>query len=93
MSLWLKAGLLYLAGMTLLGFSLMAVDKRRAKREGARRIPEATLILLACLGASFGEVLGMNLCRHKTKHPKFYVGLPLILLVQLVILYLLLRFL
>ena len=93
MSPWLRAGLIYLAGMTLLGFCLMAVDKRRAKKTGARRIPEATLILLACLGASFGEVLGMNLCRHKTKHPKFFVGLPVILLMQLIALYLLLRFL
>ena len=86
MSPWLRAGLIYLAGMTLLGFILMAVDKGKAKRPGARRIPEATLILLACLGASFGEILGMNICRHKTRHPKFFIGLPVILLIQLVIL-------
>lgn len=89
----LRAILIYLLAMTVLGFALMAIDKKRAKRRGARRIPEAVLLGLAVLGASFGEVLGMNICRHKTQHPKFFIGLPLILFLQLLAAYLLLRFL
>ena len=77
--------LAYLLLMTLLGFCLMAIDKSRSKREGTRRIPEAALLTLAVLGASFGEILGMNICRHKTKHPQFFIGLPVILLAQLIL--------
>ncbi len=76
--------ILYLAAMNLLDFVLMGADKSKAKR-GARRIPEATLLLFAILGGSVGGILGMLLFRHKTRHAAFALGLPLILLVQLVL--------
>lgn len=38
---------------------------------------------IAAIGGSVGSILGMYLFRHKTQHPKFYIGLPLILLAQL----------
>ena len=62
----------------------MAEDKRRAKRHGWR-IPEKTLFLTALLGGSIGAWVGMYLCRHKTKHWYFVVGIPLILVVQLIL--------
>ncbi len=74
--------ILYLAAMNLLDFVLMGADKSKAKR-GARRIPEATLLLFAILGGSVGGILGMLLFRHKTRHAAFALGLPLILLAQL----------
>ena len=65
-----------------LGLILMLTDKIKARR-GAWRIPEATLMGIAAIGGSIGVLGGMYLFRHKTKHPKFSVGVPVILLVQL----------
>ncbi len=72
----------YFAAVNVLDFILMGADKAKAKR-GARRIPEATLLLFAILGGSVGGILGMLLFRHKTRHAAFALGLPLILLAQL----------
>lgn len=74
--------LIYLITVNLIGFVLMGVDKKRAVR-GAWRIPEATLFLYALIGGSLGSILGMYTFHHKTKHWKFVVGMPLILLAQL----------
>ena len=80
----MKLFLIYLAVVNLAAFALMGVDKRRAKR-GAWRIPERTLFLPAIMGGSPGAILGMQMFRHKTRHRQFMIGMPLILLVQLVI--------
>ncbi|MCI9057776.1 MAG: DUF1294 domain-containing protein [Oscillospiraceae bacterium] len=73
----------YLAAVNLWAFALMGVDKRRAKRKGARRIRERTLFLSALLGGSPGALLGMWTFRHKTKHWYFVWGMPLILAAQI----------
>ena len=75
--------LLYLVIINAAGFALMLIDKLKAK-EKLWRIPEATLMTVAALGGSVGSLLGMYTVRHKTKHPKFTVGIPLILAVQLI---------
>lgn len=74
-------GIGYLLLISLAGFLLMGIDKRRAKKK-LWRIPEATLFLIALLGGSAGSILGMYLFRHKTRHWKFVIGMPLILLLQ-----------
>ena len=81
----------YLAAVNLLDFILMGADKSKAKR-GAWRVPEATLLLVAVLGGSIGGILGMLLFRHKTRHAAFALGLPLILLAQLALAYVLWRY-
>ena len=73
----------YLAMINILAFYLMGRDKRLAKKENARRIPEKTLFLSALLGGSIGAVAGMQVFHHKTRHWYFVVGMPLILIVQL----------
>jgi len=78
----------YLILVNALAFLLMSADKRKAKRK-AWRIPEATLLGIAALGGSIGALLGMYIFRHKTKHPKFYIGLPLILILQIGLIYML----
>lgn len=75
--------LVYLLLINAAAFLLMLADKRKARR-GAWRIPEKTLLGAAVLGGSLGAIAGMYLFRHKTKHPRFYIGLPLILAAQLV---------
>ena len=80
--------LVYLLLINAAGFLLMLVDKIKAKRN-LWRIPEATLMGVAAVGGSIGAIAGMNLFRHKTKHAKFYIGLPVILALQVVSVYLL----
>ena len=75
--------LVYLLLVNAAAFTLMLVDKYKAKRN-LWRIPEATLMGVAAIGGSIGAIVGMNLFRHKTKHPKFYIGLPVILALQIV---------
>ena len=60
----------------------MLIDKWKAKHN-RWRIKEATLMTVAALGGSVGSLLGMYTVRHKTKHIKFTVGIPLILVAQI----------
>ncbi len=71
----------YLLLINALGLLLMLLDKQFAKKH-RRRIPEATLMAVAALGGSAGSLAGMYLFRHKTRHPKFYLGIPLFLFLQ-----------
>ncbi|MBR3771994.1 MAG: DUF1294 domain-containing protein [Clostridium sp.] len=75
----------YLLLINLLGFYFMWSDKRKAIK-GAWRTPESTLMFIAIMGGSVGALLGMKKFRHKTKHPKFYIGIPVILVVQVLVL-------
>ncbi len=73
--------LLYLILINLTGFSMMGIDKRRA-RKYMWRISEQNLFLAAILGGSVGTLVGMYTFRHKTRHWYFVVGMPLILILQ-----------
>jgi uncharacterized membrane protein YsdA (DUF1294 family) len=77
--------------MNLAGLFAMGIDKEKAKKR-AWRIPERTLFLISLLGGSVGTWLGMYLFRHKTKHWYFVVGMPAILILQLVLAALFLHF-
>ena len=71
----------YLVLMNLVAFIVCGLDKRAARRK-KWRIPEKTLFLLAIIGGSTGMLLAMYVFRHKTRHRKFVVGIPAILLMQ-----------
>ena len=71
-----KILLLYLLLINLLGFVLYGVDKAKSKGK-SRRIPERTLLWVARLGGGLGCWLGMMLFRHKTKHNRFMILVPL----------------
>ncbi|MBR3107570.1 MAG: DUF1294 domain-containing protein [Clostridia bacterium] len=74
-----------LAVLNVISFSLMAYDKQCAKA-GKRRVPEKTLFIAAACFGGLGGVLGMTLCRHKTKHWYFQVFFPVFLVVQIILL-------
>ena len=74
-----------LAVLNLFSFSLMAYDKRCA-RKGKWRVSEKALFLAAACFGALGGVLGMQLCRHKTRHWYFQVFFPLMLIVQIALL-------
>ena len=82
--------ILYLCIVNALGFAVMLADKVKAIKK-QWRIPERTLIGVALIGGSLGSLLGMYICRHKTRHSKFTVGIPLILTLQVTAILFLLR--
>ena len=77
----MKYFLAYLLIINALAFVLMCIDKRKAKKR-AWRIPERVLIGTAAFGGSLGILFGMQICRHKTRHKLFSVGVPVILILQ-----------
>lgn len=79
----------YLIIINAVGWLIMLIDKQKAKRK-AWRIPEATLMGVAAIGGSLGSLIGMYQFRHKTKHRKFTIGIPLILIIHAVLMLLLL---
>ena len=74
----------YLLIINAIAFFLMLADKQNARKK-KWRIPEATLIGVAVIGGSVGALAGMYTFRHKTKHPKFTIGVPVILALQIVL--------
>ena len=79
----MKLLLYYLLIINAAGLLLMLVDKWKAKKN-RWRVRESTLLLVAALGGSVGCLIGMYLFRHKTRHLKFTLGIPLILAGQCV---------
>ncbi len=77
--------LVYMIIMNLIGFSLMGIDKYKAKKR-AFRIPEATLFIVAAFGGSIGSIIGMYTFHHKTRHWYFVYGMPFILFLQIILL-------
>ncbi len=75
--------LAYFAIANLAAFCTCAWDKHCAKHRPGHRIPERRLLLLAGLGGGPGLLLGMYTLRHKTRKPKFTLGVPLLLALQL----------
>ena len=76
----------YLLIINAVGALAMLIDKIKARKK-LWRIPEATLMAIAAIGGSIGVLAGMYLFRHKTRHAKFYIGVPVILVIQLAVLY------
>ena len=86
----MKTYIIYFILINVVTFFLFGIDKWKAKK-GRWRISEATLLIFAIIGGSIGAWLGMQTWHHKTMHKKFKYGIPLILLVQIALLYLFLR--
>lgn len=80
----MKLILTYLLIVNAVAYFLMMADKIKAKKN-LWRIPESTLMLSALLGGSIGALAGMYHFRHKTRHPKFTIGIPAILIVQVLL--------
>lgn len=82
-----KVLIYYLMVINIVTFLVYGIDKIKAK-QGSWRISEATLLIFAVIGGSIGALLGMQVWHHKTMHKKFKYGLPLILLGQIALIYL-----
>lgn len=76
----------YLILINVIAFIIIFIDKQKAIKH-KWRIKESTLFLISILGGSLGTLLGMYTFHHKTKHKKFTLGIPFILVIQVVISY------
>lgn len=70
--------LFYLVMVNVTAFCMYGIDKKRAVKD-QWRIPEKTLLAAAVLGGGAGALLGMRFFHHKTRKPKFYIGVPAVL--------------
>lgn len=80
----LKIFLLVYLIWNLYVMSVMRNDKHRAKKH-MWRVPELTLLLLGIGFGGFGLYTGMKLFHHKTSHLKFVVGVPIIMLLNIIV--------
>ncbi len=85
----MKLFLLYLLIINAIGLAVMLADKYKAKNN-LWRIPEKVLMGIAAIGGSVGVWIGMQTARHKTRHPKFTIGVPVILALQIAAAYIIL---
>ena len=79
----IKNILLYLLIINMIGFFIMWLDKRKAKK-GSWRIPEKTLFIVTALGGGIGTIIGMYTFRHKTQKLNFVIGFPFITILEIV---------
>ncbi len=79
--------IIYIVIMSIISFTQMGIDKKKA-RSMRWRISERTLFLTAFIGGSFGALIGMYFFHHKTKHMRFVIGIPLIMIAHIALLYL-----
>jgi len=77
----------YLTVINIIAFGLFGLDKHRARHQ-LFRISEKTLFMTVLAGGSAGSLVGMYFWRHKTKHVQFTVGIPAIMLVQILLIFL-----
>lgn len=77
--------LAYIAVISIAAVCVTVHDKEAAKRKQAQRVPEATLMLIAAMFGSFAMFVTMKLIRHKTKHLKFMVGIPILMLLHIIL--------
>lgn len=75
--------IIYVCVINVIAFLMYGLDKVKAKRR-QWRIPESTLLGVAVIGGSIGAFLGMQIFHHKTKKPKFYIGVPAIFILQVI---------
>ncbi len=80
----MKVIIFYLIIINIISFITIYIDKRKAIKN-KWRISELFLVVIAILGGSLGSILGMKLFRHKTNKTKFNIGIPLILVIQIII--------
>ncbi len=80
----IKYVIIYFVIINLIGILAMYIDKKKAIK-GSWRIQEKTLIMISVLGGGIGALIGMYLFRHKTKKLKFTIGIPVIIICEVIL--------
>lgn len=73
----------YFLVISVVSIIVCIYDKFASKHATKHRTRESTLLLLSAIGGSVAMYVTMQLIRHKTKHPKFMIGIPLIIIAQI----------
>ena len=81
-----KTFIIYLIIINIVTFFIFGIDKKKAKKS-KWRISEKALFVLSAIGGSLGALAGMYTFRHKTKKKAFKIGIPAILIVQIVLIF------
>ncbi len=81
----IKFLIFYFVFINVISAAACVYDKMQAKR-GGWRVKESTLLLLSALGGSLSMLIAMKTVRHKTRHKKFTVGIPIIIILQILFL-------
>ncbi|MBQ3969779.1 MAG: DUF1294 domain-containing protein [Clostridia bacterium] len=76
--------IIYLIVINIIAMAMYGFDKHKAKN-GKWRTSENTLLLLAALGGSIGAIIGMKAFHHKTKKAAFSIGVPIVLILQILL--------
>ena len=74
--------IIYIIVINIVGYAVMFIDKKKAKR-GSWRIPEKTIFIITAIGGGIGTIAGMYQFRHKTKKALFKYGLPFLLILDI----------
>lgn len=74
---------IYVAVISIIAIVVTCYDKIAATKRPKHRTPEATLLFISMLGGSVAMYITMQIIRHKTKHMKFMIGIPVIILIQI----------
>ena len=84
---------LYLIAISVVSIIVCLYDKKISKLNRVElRTPEKSLLILSALGGGVAMFLTMLLTRHKTKHLKFMLGIPLIIAAHAVVVFLLIKY-
>lgn len=80
----IKNLIIYLIIINIIAFLAMFIDKKKAEKD-KWRIKESTLLILALIGGSIGAITGMYVFHHKTQKPRFYIGIPIIIVLHILL--------
>ncbi len=80
----IKNLIIYLIIINIIAFLAMFIDKKKAEKD-KWRIKESTLLILALAGGSIGAIAGMYVFHHKTQKPRFYIGIPIIIVLHILL--------
>ena len=80
----IKNLIIYLIIINIIAFLAMFIDKKKAEKN-KWRIKESTLLILALIGGSIGAITGMYVFHHKTQKPRFYIGIPIIIVLHILL--------
>ena len=86
MNIVIQLIIIYVFVINIIGIIITCYDKLCAVKH-SWRVKERTLMLISILGGSIGMYITMQLIRHKTKHLKFLLGIPMIFIFQIALIW------
>lgn len=86
----MEAVIIYITAVNIAAFAVMGADKYKAQRN-KWRISEASIFALGLIGGGAGLYFAMKLFRHKTRHLEFRLGIPVLVIINIIMLWYILQ--